>query len=42
MYRLIDSGVYRIKLLGNMGFDKDLVKRANEKAERYSTEGRWG
>jgi len=31
-----------IKLLGNMGFDKDLVRRANEKAERYSTEGRWG
>ena len=30
-----------IKLLGNMGFDKSLVKRANERAERYSTDGVW-
>ena len=30
-----------IKLLGSMGFDKDLVIRANERAERYGNEGKW-
>jgi len=30
-----------IKLLGSMGFDKDLVNRAYEKAEQYSVEGKW-
>jgi DNA mismatch repair ATPase MutS len=30
-----------IKLLGSMGFDKSLVERANEKAERYTAEGKW-
>jgi len=30
-----------IKLLDRMGFDKNLVKRANEKAKQYSKEGKW-
>jgi len=30
-----------IKLLSNMGFDRKLVIRANERAERYSVEGKW-
>jgi len=30
-----------IKLLSNMGFDRKLVTRANERAERYSVEGKW-
>ena len=30
-----------IKLLDRMGFDKNLVTRANEKAMRYNTEGKW-
>ena len=30
-----------IKLLGSMGFDRKLVIRANEKAERYNVEGKW-
>ena len=30
-----------IKLLGSMGFDKKLVIKANERAERYNIEGKW-
>lgn len=30
-----------IKLLGGMGFDKELVARANEKANRYTADGKW-
>ena len=30
-----------IKLLGSMGFDRKLVTRANERAQRYSVEGKW-
>jgi len=30
-----------IKLLGSMGFDKELVISANERAARYNAEGKW-
>jgi len=30
-----------IRLLGSMGFKKELVKRANERAGRYDAEGKW-
>jgi DNA mismatch repair ATPase MutS len=30
-----------IKLLKSMGFDKNLVKQANEKADFFITEGKW-
>jgi len=30
-----------IKLLSSMGFDRKLVQRANERAERYSALGKW-
>jgi len=30
-----------LKLLDSMGFRKELVKRANEKANRYVNEGVW-
>jgi len=30
-----------IKLLRNMGFDKIILDQANEKANRYTIEGKW-
>jgi len=30
-----------IKLLDSMGFDKKLIKSANERVERYIVEGKW-
>ncbi|MCL2426874.1 MAG: DNA mismatch repair protein MutS, partial [Oscillospiraceae bacterium] len=30
-----------LKLLGNMGFKKELVKRANDRANRFVANGAW-